>query len=93
MRKSRPFSIEEFARRQAADVEGTRLAVASVEDVIIAKLEWARLGESARQLEDVVALLRLRRKEIDWAYVDRWANALGLAGEWADVRQRAESPG
>jgi hypothetical protein len=92
IRKPRPFSIEEFARRQPTNVEGTRLSVASVEDVIIAKLEWARLGESARQLEDVVALLRLRGKAIDQAYIDRWTKALGLGEQWTEVCRRAETP-
>lgn len=41
------------------------MSVASVEDVIVSKLEWARLGESARQIEDVRALLRIQREEID----------------------------
>lgn len=86
IRKPRPFSIEEFGRRQPAEVEGARLDVASVEDVIIAKLEWAKLGESARQLEDVVALLRLHR--VDEAYIGRWTSALGLAEQWAQVRGR-----
>jgi hypothetical protein len=91
IRKSRPFSVEEFSRRQPANVEGCRLDVASVEDVIVSKLEWARLGASVRQLDDVVALLRLRGKNVDTAYIDRWTAVLGLAGEWAEARRRAES--
>jgi hypothetical protein len=92
IRKPRPFSIEEFARRQPTDVEGTRLFVASVEDVIIAKLEWARLGESARQLEDVVALLRLRGRAIDEAYIDGWTKALGLGDQWTEACRWAQAP-
>lgn len=91
IRKSRPFSVEEFSRRQSANLEGVRLDVASVEDVIISKLEWARLGASARQLEDVVALLRLRGKNVDDAYIARWTNVLGLTDEWTEARRRAEA--
>ncbi len=91
IRKHRPFSIEEFTRRQPANVDGTQLSVASVEDVIIAKLEWARLGDSARQLEDVVALLRLRGKLVDDAYIDMWTKTLGLGEQWTEARRRASA--
>ena len=92
IRKPRPFSVEEFGRRQEADVEGTRVFVASVEDVIVAKLEWARLSESARQIEDVAALLRLRGRALDTQYVERWTTALGLVEQLEQARRRAESP-
>jgi hypothetical protein len=88
IRKSRPFSIEEFARRQPANVEGIPLSVASVEDVIIAKLEWARLGDSARQLEDVAALLRVRGSRLDEPYIMRWTEALGLNDQWSAALRR-----
>ena len=57
MRKHRPFSEAEFSRREATDFFGVPLAIASLEDVILSKLEWARLGASGRQLDDVRALM------------------------------------
>jgi hypothetical protein len=59
-RKSRLFSREEFSRRQLVDLQGLRLFVASAEDGIVAKLEWAMMAKSQRQIEDVAAILRLR---------------------------------
>lgn len=44
VRKSRPFSVEEFARRREAEVLGTNVTIASAEDVILSKLEWAKNG-------------------------------------------------
>src|SRR5258708_2056877 len=44
MRKSRAFSQGEFDRRQLLSVQGVALFVASAEDVVIAKLEWAKLA-------------------------------------------------
>lgn len=85
VRKARPFSEEEFRRRQPVDFFGVGLDVASLEDVVLSKLEWAKLGGSARQLEDVRALLRMRGDEIDHAYVTRWVSALGLRPEWQSV--------
>ena len=39
VRKERPFSREEFKRRQRISLLGVELSVASLEDVVIAKLE------------------------------------------------------
>ena len=49
-RKNRPFSREEFARRMPATIAGVPVMMASAEDTIIAKLEWARASSSERQL-------------------------------------------
>lgn len=87
IRKSRPFSRSEFGRRQAFEFEGTRLWVTTLEDLIIAKLEWAKLGESARQLEDVAALLRVADGEVDQRYLDRWITELELRAQWLLVRE------
>jgi hypothetical protein len=82
MRKPRPFSQTEFARRQALDLDGLSVWVATVEDTMIAKLEWARLGGSARQIEDVAALLAVTGPDLDREYLERWIGALDLEREW-----------
>ena len=48
IRKARPFSEAEFARRETRELLGMSIAVSRVEDLIIAKLEWASLGGSSR---------------------------------------------
>lgn len=81
-RKKRAYSQIEFHRRQRMTWFGTSLSVASPEDVIVAKLEWAKLGGgSARQLDDVRELMRALG-DFDRAYVERWVEELGLAAEW-----------
>ncbi len=76
IRKSRAFSETEFARRQPMYCDGVQLWVASLEDLIVAKLEWARLGGSARQIEDVASLLRVAGDSCDVAYLNHWVHAL-----------------
>ena len=89
IRKLRPFSEMELRRRQPAAYEGCALWVASAEDVIVAKLEWARLGGSARQIEDVAALLRVQAGNLDRAYIENWVGRLGLTAQW-DQATRGE---
>jgi hypothetical protein len=89
MRKSRSFSQEEFRRRQKVSVQGIPLFTATAEVVVIAKLEWAKLAESRRQIEDVVAILRIRSPSLDRDYLEKWISALDLEKEWHEARRDA----
>jgi hypothetical protein len=82
IRRDRPFSREEFGRRTRADLLGTALWIASPEDTIIAKVEWAAAIGSDRQLRDVAAMLDIGGEALDLVYVDRWIVGLGLREPW-----------
>jgi hypothetical protein len=88
IRKDRPFSVEEFGRRERVDLLGTSGFITSAEDLVIAKLEWAAATDSDRQRRDVIGILAVA-DEIDLAYVERWAAALGLQATWASVKEEA----
>lgn len=90
IRKDRPFSVSEFARRRTAIVFGLELSLASAEDLIIAKLEWAQKGESELQLRDVQAILRSQLERLDRAYIERWVHELDLSELWQRVWQTVE---
>jgi hypothetical protein len=80
------FNLEEFDRRRSIEVEGLRLSVASPEDIVIAKLLWARAGQSERQLEDAAAVVRVQGQDFDTVYVERWIRRLQLDEQWLSVR-------
>ncbi len=88
-RKGRPFSRTEFARRLPADLDGLPLFIATAEDVALAKLEWAKLGGSQRQLEDVAGLLRVRGADLDEGYMTSWIPTLGVEAEWRSAQRLA----
>jgi hypothetical protein len=87
VRKDRPFSRQEFDRRIVADLFGLQAWIASPEDMIVAKLEWAARGGSERQLADVAAILHVSGERLDLGYVERWVTALELEAAWARVRE------
>jgi len=89
IRKSRPFSLEEFERRREADMLGTRLYIASAEDVILSKLEWAKMSSSERQINDVAGILRTQGDALDLEYAERWIAALGLENQWTQAKAAA----
>ena len=91
VRKERPFSVEEFGRRTRANLFGTPAWIASPEDTIIAKLEWAMAGGSDRQLDDVVSMLAVGGDTLDLAYIDRWVADLGLQVALSRARARTSA--
>jgi hypothetical protein len=89
IRKSRAFSQEEFRRRQRVNLHDIPLFVASAEDVVISKLEWAKAAQSRRQIEDAAAILRVRWDALDHSYLAKWIAELDLKNEWDDARRVA----
>jgi hypothetical protein len=93
----RPFEEAEFQRRVrevlTTDPEQTAY-VATAEDIILAKLEWYKLGGaiSTNQWRDVVAMLKVQGDQLDGAYLDDWAVRLGLDAVFAQARAAAEQP-
>lgn len=92
IRKEREFSRTEFQRRHAYMINGLRVYLATAEDVLIAKLEWARAGGSERQVEDAAGIIDAQGSDLDTAYVERWVRELGLDEEWRKARERARDP-
>lgn len=86
IRKARPFSIEEMRRRQRGELYGAAVTIATAEDAIIAKLEWAKLCDSERQLRDVEGMLAVRGATLDVSYIEKWVAELGLETQWARAR-------
>src|ERR1700693_1403167 len=87
IRKSRAFSEEEFRRRQQFNLEDIPLFVASAEDAVVSKLEWAKLAQSQRHIEDVAGILRMRWELLDHSYLEKWILELGLKTQWNDARR------
>ena len=83
------YHQQAFLRRRPAEIEGVPLFAATAEDLIIAKLDWARMGESLRQLNDVAGVLKIRGDRLDYPYIEKWVAELGLSSQWQRARQSA----
>jgi hypothetical protein len=81
-RKARAFSVAEMSRRVPAVVLGVAVFVATAEDTVLAKLEWAKLCESERQRRDVLALLEAKRGSLDLGYIEKWLDELDVRESW-----------
>ena len=89
LKKPAPFHEEAFQRRLAVVFEGVPTSVISAEDLILSKLDWARMGESERQVRDAAVVLEKRRTNLDLPYIEKWIAELGLAAQWSQARQFA----
>ncbi|HYC88941.1 MAG TPA: nucleotidyltransferase [Thermoanaerobaculia bacterium] len=89
LRQDREFSVREFERRETHEVDGMRLTLATPEDVLIAKLEWAKMGDSERQLQDAAGIIKMQHTTLDFRYVEEWVETLQLHSQWAAVRELA----
>lgn len=89
MRKPRSFSRTEFDRRRPHVINGVSVYIASPEDVLIAKLEWAKMGESERQIDDAAGVIATQGENLDRSYVERWVRDLHLEHQWQLALKRA----
>jgi hypothetical protein len=82
VRKSTAYHLNEFNRRQRIKIQSFETWIVSKEDLILAKLLWARDSHSELQLNDVKNLVATG---CDYAHVEKWIAELGLAGLWKEI--------
>jgi hypothetical protein len=75
VRKPTEYRLTEFERRRQIKILDFMTFIASKEDLIISKLDWAKDSHSEMQLRDVKNLLATG---YDKAYLERWTRELGL---------------
>lgn len=88
--KPRRFDQIEFERRRLETVSNEpyrKAYVTTAEDIILAKLEWYRMGGevSDRQWRDILGVLKVQVGRLDLEYLRCWAAELNVA----DLLQRA----
>lgn len=90
IRKERPFDRIQFQRRVEqlfATNPEQKAFMTTAEDIILAKLEWYRIGNeiSDRQWRDILGILKVQTGRLDLDYLNYWAIELNVT----DLLQRA----
>jgi hypothetical protein len=69
------------------DEDSIEAPISQPEDIILAKLEWFRLGgeTSERQWHDILGVIKLQYFDLDFEYLQKWAPEIGVA----DLLERA----
>lgn len=105
VKKTRAFDQEVFRHLRDESVDltdtGVTLLLPTPEDIILAKLEWYRLGNeiSERQWSDILGVLKVQATTLDLDYLHHWAAELGVSDllkralNEASLGDSAETPG
>jgi len=84
IRKDTEFAKESFSHRRKAVIGGVEFWTSTKEDLIIAKLDWARDSKSELQIRDIA---NLTADAYDADYVSSWVDRLHLKDIWAEVEK------
>ncbi|MBX7055200.1 MAG: hypothetical protein K1X36_09610 [Pyrinomonadaceae bacterium] len=84
IQKDTAFAQESFSRRFKVSVAKIEFWTTTKEDLVLAKLLWAKDAFSEMQIRDIA---NLTESEYDSDYVTKWIAKMDLAGIWAEVEQ------
>jgi hypothetical protein len=73
-----PFEQEAFGRRQVVDWHDTPVFATAPDDLVLAKLRWAKASDSERQLADVRAIMALELFDEHEEHFRTWVRRLDL---------------
>jgi len=96
VRKDTAFEQQLILRRKLlrfSDSIGKNFAVVSPEDIVLLKLRWYRDGgqTSQRQWQDVLEILAVQKKNLDFEYLNRWTAVLGINELFQKTMNTADS--
>ncbi len=86
IRKGAEFQNATFSRRKKVLIEKTPMWFISAEDLILAKLHWAKDSHSETQLKDVRNLIETG-DNLDLKYIENWISQLGLEQIYKEVKR------
>jgi predicted nucleotidyltransferase len=82
IRKDTEYRKIEFERRKQVEIDGSKVFIVTIEDLIISKLLWSRDSRSDFQINDIKNLLK---EKIDVYYLDKWVDRLGITGFYREI--------
>ena len=71
------YDRERFRRRRPVKLYGRTVFLPTAEDVIVTKLFWALARKHPKDREDVRDVIAVQQMNLDWDYVNSWADRQG----------------
>jgi hypothetical protein len=87
-----PHDQARFSRRRRMPFLGREICVPSAEDVIITKLYWSKLGQRAKDTDDVRNVVAVQGDALDWNYIHGWCDQHGTRALLDDIRRSIPPP-
>lgn len=91
--KNTSYDKESFSRRRVESLipdDNLKIFLSSPEDVILAKLNWYRLGGeiSEKQWQDINTVFQVQGESLDQDYIVKWSHELGLLDLWKRITKQ-----
>lgn len=76
-----------LTRRQLVDLGPTlgKVYVHSPEDLILNKVRYFGLSQQTKHVRDIATIIVFMGDELDWAYIEEWAQKLNLTAAWYEL--------
>ena len=86
VKQSDSFSQQAFGRKRSEAFSKEKTAMFTTpEDIILKKMEWYKMGESQKHLDDIKGILRISRDKLDLQYISQWALKIGVQDIWQQL--------
>jgi hypothetical protein len=90
LREGDELRTSALQRRQKIDMGEPfgELYLHSPEDLILYKLWYYSLGQQTKHIRDITSIVMTLGDELDFDYIENWANKKGLTSLWGDLLAR-----
>jgi hypothetical protein len=87
VRSGDELRLRAFKRRQRVDYGPPigLIYIHSPEDLILYKLIYFGVSQQPKHARDIAAILRAKKDQIDFGYVEEWTTRLGLSSLWKEL--------
>ena len=87
IRSGDELRLNAFQRRQRVDFGSPigRVYIHSPEDLILYKLIYFGLSRQTKHSRDIAAILRTKKDQLDFVYIEEWTTRLGLNSLWKEL--------
>jgi hypothetical protein len=77
-----------FQRRQHVDYGPPigHVYIHSPEDLILYKLMYFGISQQPKHSRDIAAILRAKKNQVDFEYIEKWVTRLGLSPLWKEMQ-------
>lgn len=82
IRKDTEYRKIEFERRKQVEIDGFKVFIVTIEDLIISKLLWSKDSRSDFQINDIKNLLK---EKIEVKYLENWVDRLGVTDFYREI--------
>jgi len=79
--------LSAFQRRQRVDYGPPigRVYIHAPEDLILYKLIYFGISRQSKHSRDIAAILRAKKNQLDFEYMEKWVTRLGLGSLWKEM--------